>query len=180
MFSESFWPQTETPQSMTFNPRGRVNKPLSPPTSSQSINNQVCMHPYGVCNGTKIVVLGRSFFVLVPYPHTNGAFLFAPASCFSSTQSANRSPRPSTWAPQWGLTAWPGRRTIRRPNRRHRLPPRPRPRPGPAPQAPPLLPRDPRRLSTAPTAGSPCAPGRTIASTCSFTLVSWPDFSLMC
>ncbi|PWA30688.1 hypothetical protein CCH79_00009279, partial [Gambusia affinis] len=41
VFSESFWPQSEPPQAMTFNPRGRVNKPLTPPPSSQSINNQL-------------------------------------------------------------------------------------------------------------------------------------------
>uniref|UniRef100_A0A3P9QBX2 Zinc finger and BTB domain-containing protein 45 n=1 Tax=Poecilia reticulata TaxID=8081 RepID=A0A3P9QBX2_POERE len=40
VFSESFWPQSEPPQAMAFNPRGRVNKPLTPPPSSQSINNQ--------------------------------------------------------------------------------------------------------------------------------------------
>ncbi|KAM4595443.1 zinc finger and BTB domain-containing protein 45 isoform 1-T2 [Fundulus diaphanus] len=41
VFSESFWPQSEPPQAMAFNPRGRVNKPLTPPPSSQSINNQL-------------------------------------------------------------------------------------------------------------------------------------------
>ncbi|XP_032419274.1 zinc finger and BTB domain-containing protein 45 [Xiphophorus hellerii] len=41
VFSESFWPQSEPPQAMTFNPRGRVSKPLTPPPSSQSINNQL-------------------------------------------------------------------------------------------------------------------------------------------
>uniref|UniRef100_A0A3Q3AK95 Zinc finger and BTB domain-containing protein 45-like n=1 Tax=Kryptolebias marmoratus TaxID=37003 RepID=A0A3Q3AK95_KRYMA len=40
VFSESFWPQSEPPQAMAFNPRGRVNKPLTPPPTSQSINNQ--------------------------------------------------------------------------------------------------------------------------------------------
>ncbi|CDQ70908.1 unnamed protein product [Oncorhynchus mykiss] len=38
---EAFWPQNEPAQAMSFNPRGRGNKPLSPPTSSQSINNQL-------------------------------------------------------------------------------------------------------------------------------------------
>ncbi|XP_029920462.1 zinc finger and BTB domain-containing protein 45 isoform X2 [Myripristis murdjan] len=41
VFSESFWPQSEPPQAMTFNPRGRVNKPLTPPPTTQSINNQL-------------------------------------------------------------------------------------------------------------------------------------------
>lgn len=41
MFSESFWPQSEPPQAMAFNPRGRVNKPLTPPPTTQAINNQV-------------------------------------------------------------------------------------------------------------------------------------------
>ncbi|XP_068177914.1 zinc finger and BTB domain-containing protein 45 [Antennarius striatus] len=41
VFSESFWPQSEPPQSMGFNPRGRVNKPLTPPPTTQSINNQL-------------------------------------------------------------------------------------------------------------------------------------------
>ncbi|XP_028830647.1 zinc finger and BTB domain-containing protein 45 isoform X2 [Denticeps clupeoides] len=41
VFPESFWPQADTSQSLTFNPRGRVNKPLSPPPSTQSINNQL-------------------------------------------------------------------------------------------------------------------------------------------
>ncbi|KAI4793300.1 hypothetical protein KUCAC02_032811, partial [Chaenocephalus aceratus] len=41
VFSESFWPQSEPPQAMAFNPRGRVNKPLTPPPTSQSINNQL-------------------------------------------------------------------------------------------------------------------------------------------
>ncbi|XP_046899437.1 zinc finger and BTB domain-containing protein 45 isoform X1 [Hypomesus transpacificus] len=40
VFSESFWPQSE-PQTMSFNQRGRVNKPLTPPPSTQSINNQL-------------------------------------------------------------------------------------------------------------------------------------------
>uniref|UniRef100_A0A3Q3II78 Zinc finger and BTB domain containing 45 n=1 Tax=Monopterus albus TaxID=43700 RepID=A0A3Q3II78_MONAL len=40
VFSESFWPQSEPPQAMAFNPRGRVNKPLTPPPTTQSINNQ--------------------------------------------------------------------------------------------------------------------------------------------
>ncbi|XP_055759140.1 zinc finger and BTB domain-containing protein 45-like [Salvelinus fontinalis] len=38
---EAFWPQNEQAQAMSFNPRGRGNKLLSPPTSSQSINNQL-------------------------------------------------------------------------------------------------------------------------------------------
>uniref|UniRef100_A0A1A8RQL7 Zinc finger and BTB domain containing 45 n=1 Tax=Nothobranchius rachovii TaxID=451742 RepID=A0A1A8RQL7_9TELE len=41
VFSESFWPQTEPSQAMAFNPRGRVNKPLTPPPTSQTINNQL-------------------------------------------------------------------------------------------------------------------------------------------
>ncbi|XP_034043797.1 zinc finger and BTB domain-containing protein 45 [Thalassophryne amazonica] len=41
VFSESFWPQSEPPQAMSFNPRGRVNKPLTPPPTTQSINNQL-------------------------------------------------------------------------------------------------------------------------------------------
>lgn len=41
VFSESFWPQSEPPQAMAFNPRGRVNKPLTPPPTTQAINNQV-------------------------------------------------------------------------------------------------------------------------------------------
>lgn len=41
VFSESFWPQSEPPQAMAFNPRGRVSKPLTPPPTTQSINNQV-------------------------------------------------------------------------------------------------------------------------------------------
>lgn len=41
VFSESFWPQSEPAQAMAFNPRGRVAKPLTPPPSTQSINNQV-------------------------------------------------------------------------------------------------------------------------------------------
>ncbi|KAM3865191.1 zinc finger and BTB domain-containing protein 45 [Diretmus argenteus] len=40
VFSESFWPQSEPPQTMTFNPR-RVNKPLTPPPTTQSINSQL-------------------------------------------------------------------------------------------------------------------------------------------
>ncbi|XP_037546534.1 zinc finger and BTB domain-containing protein 45 [Nematolebias whitei] len=40
VFSESFWPQSE-PQAMAFNPRGRVNKPMTPPPTSQSINSQL-------------------------------------------------------------------------------------------------------------------------------------------
>lgn len=39
VFSESFWPQSEPAQTMPFNPRGRVNKPLTPPPTSQSMNN---------------------------------------------------------------------------------------------------------------------------------------------
>uniref|UniRef100_A0A3B4ZYY0 Zinc finger and BTB domain containing 45 n=1 Tax=Stegastes partitus TaxID=144197 RepID=A0A3B4ZYY0_9TELE len=39
-FGQSFWPQSEPPQAMAFNPRGRVNKPLTPPPTTQSINNQ--------------------------------------------------------------------------------------------------------------------------------------------
>uniref|UniRef100_A0A3Q4GCK4 Zinc finger and BTB domain-containing protein 45-like n=1 Tax=Neolamprologus brichardi TaxID=32507 RepID=A0A3Q4GCK4_NEOBR len=35
VFSESFWPQSEPPQAMAFNPRGRVNKPLTPPPTTQ-------------------------------------------------------------------------------------------------------------------------------------------------
>ncbi|XP_051939990.1 zinc finger and BTB domain-containing protein 45 isoform X2 [Hippocampus zosterae] len=41
VFSESFWPPSEPPQAMAFNPRGRVSKPLTPPPTSQSINNQL-------------------------------------------------------------------------------------------------------------------------------------------
>ncbi|XP_061626234.1 zinc finger and BTB domain-containing protein 45 isoform X1 [Phyllopteryx taeniolatus] len=41
VFTESFWPQSEPPQPMAFNPRGRVSKPLTPPPTSQSINNQL-------------------------------------------------------------------------------------------------------------------------------------------
>ncbi|KAM9769963.1 zinc finger and BTB domain-containing protein 45 [Menidia menidia] len=41
VFSESFWPQSEPVQAMAFNPRGRVNKPLTPPPTTQSINNQL-------------------------------------------------------------------------------------------------------------------------------------------
>ncbi|KAF0036842.1 hypothetical protein F2P81_009716 [Scophthalmus maximus] len=41
VFSESFWPQSEPPRAMAFNPRGRVNKPLTPPPTTQSINNQL-------------------------------------------------------------------------------------------------------------------------------------------
>uniref|UniRef100_A0A3Q2Z8D6 Zinc finger and BTB domain containing 45 n=1 Tax=Hippocampus comes TaxID=109280 RepID=A0A3Q2Z8D6_HIPCM len=40
VFSESFWPPSEPPQAMAYNPRGRVSKPLTPPPTSQSINNQ--------------------------------------------------------------------------------------------------------------------------------------------
>uniref|UniRef100_A0A3B4ATL3 Zinc finger and BTB domain containing 45 n=1 Tax=Periophthalmus magnuspinnatus TaxID=409849 RepID=A0A3B4ATL3_9GOBI len=39
VFSESFWPQSEPAQPMQFNPRGRVNKPLTPPPTSQSMTN---------------------------------------------------------------------------------------------------------------------------------------------
>ncbi|XP_029950151.1 zinc finger and BTB domain-containing protein 45 [Salarias fasciatus] len=41
VFSESFWPQSEPQQAMTFNPRGRVSKPLTPPPTSQAISNQL-------------------------------------------------------------------------------------------------------------------------------------------
>ncbi|XP_056265954.1 zinc finger and BTB domain-containing protein 45 [Pseudoliparis swirei] len=42
VFSESFWPQSEPPQqAMAFNLRGRGNKPLTPPPTTQSINNQL-------------------------------------------------------------------------------------------------------------------------------------------
>ncbi|KAJ8416017.1 hypothetical protein AAFF_G00380390 [Aldrovandia affinis] len=48
VYAEGFWPQTETeseyqPSSepMTFNTRGRGSKPMSPPPSTQSINNQL-------------------------------------------------------------------------------------------------------------------------------------------
>lgn len=41
MFAENFWPQSEPPQAMAFNPRGRVSKALTPPPTTQSINNQV-------------------------------------------------------------------------------------------------------------------------------------------
>lgn len=41
VFSENFWPQSEPPQAMAFNPRGRVSKALTPPPTTQSINNQV-------------------------------------------------------------------------------------------------------------------------------------------
>ncbi|KAM7394722.1 hypothetical protein PAMP_021508 [Pampus punctatissimus] len=33
--------QSEPPQAMAFNPRGRVNKPMTPPPTTQSISNQV-------------------------------------------------------------------------------------------------------------------------------------------
>ncbi|KAK7930057.1 hypothetical protein WMY93_006452 [Mugilogobius chulae] len=39
VFSESFWPQSEPAQAMQFNPRGRVNKPMTPPPTSQSMTN---------------------------------------------------------------------------------------------------------------------------------------------
>uniref|UniRef100_A0A3P9IJM8 Zinc finger and BTB domain containing 45 n=1 Tax=Oryzias latipes TaxID=8090 RepID=A0A3P9IJM8_ORYLA len=41
VFSESFWPQSDPHQAMAYNPRGRINKPLTPPPTSQSINNQL-------------------------------------------------------------------------------------------------------------------------------------------
>lgn len=44
MFAENFWPQSEPPQAMAFNPRGRVSKALTPPPTTQSINNQVSDH----------------------------------------------------------------------------------------------------------------------------------------
>lgn len=44
MFAENFWPQSEPPQALAFNPRARVSKALTPPPTSQSINNQVSDH----------------------------------------------------------------------------------------------------------------------------------------
>lgn len=44
VFAENFWPQSEPPQAMAFNPRGRVSKALTPPPTTQSINNQVSDH----------------------------------------------------------------------------------------------------------------------------------------
>ncbi|XP_010887527.1 zinc finger and BTB domain-containing protein 45 [Esox lucius] len=55
---EAFWPQSEPAQAMSFNPRGRVNKPMSPPTSTQSINNQL-LFQYPVSQSQQ----SASFFV---------------------------------------------------------------------------------------------------------------------
>lgn len=41
VFAENFWPQSEPAQALAFNPRGRVSKALTPPPTTQSINNQV-------------------------------------------------------------------------------------------------------------------------------------------
>ncbi|KAI4898897.1 hypothetical protein NFI96_004813, partial [Prochilodus magdalenae] len=41
VFAGGFWPQADASQTLVANPRSRSNKPLSPPTSSHSINNQM-------------------------------------------------------------------------------------------------------------------------------------------
>lgn len=51
VFSENFWPQSEPPQAMAFNPRGRVSKALTPPPTTQSINNQVSDYMKSVLYG---------------------------------------------------------------------------------------------------------------------------------
>uniref|UniRef100_A0A4W4DUB5 Zinc finger and BTB domain containing 45 n=1 Tax=Electrophorus electricus TaxID=8005 RepID=A0A4W4DUB5_ELEEL len=41
VFAGGYWPQADTSQTLVSNPRSRGNKPMSPPTSSHSINNQM-------------------------------------------------------------------------------------------------------------------------------------------
>ncbi|KAG5278791.1 hypothetical protein AALO_G00102810 [Alosa alosa] len=86
VFSESFWPQTEPPQSMSFNPRGRVNKPLSPPTSTQSINNQL-LFQYPVSQSQP-----SSFYV--------GAPMVIDSMAGAETNQPAQPPAPLTPAPQ--------------------------------------------------------------------------------
>lgn len=47
VFAENFWPQSEPPQAMAFNPRARVSKALTPPPTTQSISNQVSRRAWG-------------------------------------------------------------------------------------------------------------------------------------
>lgn len=57
VFAENFWPQSEPPQAMAFNPRGRVSKALTPPPTTQSINNQVSGRAEAeLCEGSWTVV----------------------------------------------------------------------------------------------------------------------------
>lgn len=57
VFAENFWPQSEPPQAMAFNPRGRVSKALTPPPTTQSINNQVSRRAEAqLCEGSGTVV----------------------------------------------------------------------------------------------------------------------------
>uniref|UniRef100_A0A3B1IP28 Zinc finger and BTB domain-containing protein 45-like n=1 Tax=Astyanax mexicanus TaxID=7994 RepID=A0A3B1IP28_ASTMX len=41
VFAGGYWPQADTSQTLVANPRSRSTKPLSPPTSSHGINNQM-------------------------------------------------------------------------------------------------------------------------------------------
>lgn len=185
---------------MTFNPRGRVAKPLTPPPSTQPINSQV-QHadivPVSVqCGSLDFRLLCRNnsdkpdpfvtklleTLLVVLTLQTQNKKSTNPKSLLhsycSSTLWANHSRLPTMWAGTWaGWTAWQGRNQVnssssRRIHHRHHPWPRPRPPlPPPALQAPLLLPRDPRPRLTAHTVANLYVPGRTTASTCSSTPV---------
>ncbi|KAL1005975.1 hypothetical protein UPYG_G00066350 [Umbra pygmaea] len=92
---EAFWPQSEPSQSMTFNPRGRVNKPLSPPTATQSINNQL-LFQYPVSQSQS----SASFFV--------GGPMVIDSMAGTETSQQGPPPTPMTPVPPSSTCGTPG------------------------------------------------------------------------
>lgn len=90
---EAFWPQNEPAQAMSFNPRGRGNKLLSPPTSSQAINNQL-LFQYPVSQSQP----SASFFVGGPMV----------IDSMAGTEHSQQAPPPAPMTPALSTCGTPG------------------------------------------------------------------------
>ncbi|XP_066516073.1 zinc finger and BTB domain-containing protein 45 [Hoplias malabaricus] len=88
VFAGGFWPQTDTSQTLVANPRSRGNKPMSPPTSSHNINNQM-LFQYPVTESQQ-----SSFFVGGPMVIDSMA-----ETCQQAPPPAPLTPAPPTPAP---------------------------------------------------------------------------------
>ncbi|KAI5089690.1 zinc finger and BTB domain-containing protein 45 [Silurus meridionalis] len=58
VYAGGFWPQTDTSQALVSNPRSRVSKPLSPPTSSHINNQMLFQYPVGESQPSSFFVGG--------------------------------------------------------------------------------------------------------------------------
>ncbi|KAI5627800.1 zinc finger and BTB domain-containing protein 45, partial [Silurus asotus] len=58
VYAGGFWPPTDTSQALVSNPRSRVSKPLSPPTSSHLNNQMLFQYPVGESQPSSFFVGG--------------------------------------------------------------------------------------------------------------------------